>query len=116
MFIDDAQAKPKWGFLSKLPLMPRIFSDNYSFASVHFELGEEPLPPGISSSKSPTWTAPIPGVPGGRPSKGLIGWLDDDSLVIVGAGQDARWEKFAVTVAQDGRRVIVRQGWRKYLE
>lgn len=96
--------------------MPRIFSDNYSFATAHFEIGEEPLPTGINPSKSSTWTAPIPGVPGGRSPKGVIGWLSDQTLVVLGAGQDARWEKFALTVAQDGRRIVVREGWRKYLE
>ena len=110
----DSAGSHKWGVLSKLPLLPRTFSDTYSFASAHFEMGDEPL--GWTASRSPTWSAPIPGVPGGRPPQGLLGWLDDASLVVVGAGQDARWEKFVVGSAADGRRVCFREGWRKYLD
>lgn len=105
--------KQKWGLLSKLPLMPRVFSDTYSFASAHFEIGEEPI---LSTNRSPTWNAPIPGVPGGRPPKGIIGWVGDDAIVVLGAGQDARWEKFLVGPAEDGTRVCWREGWRRYLD
>jgi len=105
----------KWGFLSQVPLLPRTFSDTYSFASAHFELGDEPLGWG-AATRSPTYAAPIPGVPGGRPTKGLIGWLDNEHLIVLGAGHDARWEKFIVGAAQDGKRVCFREGWKKYLE
>lgn len=72
-----------------------------------------------------------------RPPKGIIGWISEDTLVVVGGGQDARWEKFVVLhetahqpqqqqhgygtahggQQQDGgtRRVCVREGWRRYL-
>ncbi|OCK85244.1 putative phosphatidylinositol 3,5-bisphosphate-binding protein [Lepidopterella palustris CBS 459.81] len=115
----DSGPQNKWGMLAKIPLLPRTFSDTYSFASAHFEIGEEPLgwnTSGRGASKSPTWSAPIPGVPGGRPPKGLIGWLDDESLLVICAGQDARWEKFLVGMSQDGKRVCFREGWRKYME
>jgi WD repeat-containing protein 45 len=110
---EDVGPKSKWGVLSKLPLMPRVFSDTYSIASARFEIGDEPI---STNSKSPTWNAPIPGVPGGRPPKGLIGWLDEESLVVVGAGQDARWEKFLVGPAADGSTVCWREGWKRYLD
>lgn len=115
----DVSSQHKWGVLSKIPLLPRTFSDTYSFASTHFEMGEEPLGwniGGRGTNKSPTWNAPIPGVPGGRPPKGLIGWANNESLLVIGAGQDARWEKFIVGVSQEGKRVCFREGWRKYLE
>ncbi|KAI5301015.1 Phosphatidylinositol 3,5-bisphosphate-binding protein [Ascosphaera pollenicola] len=37
------RSKNKWGFLQNVPLLPRLFSDTYSFASAAFELGDEPL-------------------------------------------------------------------------
>jgi WD repeat-containing protein 45 len=110
---EGSPSKQKWGLLSQIPLMPRVFSDTYSFASAHFEIGDEPVP---TMSKSPTLNAPIPGVPGGRPPKGIIGWVSDDSLVVLSAGQDARWEKFLVGPAEDGTRVCWREGWRRYLD
>lgn len=111
----DTGPTNKWGVLSKLPLLPRQFSDTYSFASCRFEIGEEP-PGWGTASKSPTWSAPIPGVPGGRPTKGLVGWLSDESLLVIGAGHDAKWEKFMVGLSQDGKRVVFREGWKKYLD
>jgi WD40 repeat protein len=104
----------KWGILSKVPLLPRQFSDQYSSATAKLELGDEPV--SGPASRSPTFNAGIPGVPGGRPTKGLIGWLDENTVVIIGAGQDARWEKFIVGQDSAGRRVIYREGWKKYLE
>ncbi|KAG7009625.1 SVP1-like protein 2 [Physcia stellaris] len=34
--------KRKWGLLGKIPLLPRVFSDIYSFASAHFETDDNP--------------------------------------------------------------------------
>src|SRR5262245_12407336 len=34
----------KWCILGKIPLLPRVFSDIYSFANVHFEIGDDPPP------------------------------------------------------------------------
>lgn len=104
----------KWGILSKVPLLPRQFSDIYSSAVIKFEPGDEP--DGGAATRSATFNAGIPGVPGGRPTKGLIGWLDDNTLLVIGAGQDARWEKFIVGLDAEGRRIIGREGWKKYLE
>jgi WD40 repeat protein len=105
----------KWGILSKLPMLPRQFSDIYASATIKFELGDEPIPSAVS--KSSTLPDEIyDGIPGGTPNKGLIGWLDDYRLVIVGAGHDARWEKFLVSTDEAGARVIVREGWKRYLD
>jgi WD40 repeat protein len=96
-------ATNKWGFLSNIPWGP--FSDVYSFASARFEAGEEPLTD--AGSEAVLGTA--------RNIKGVIGWIDEDSLLVVGAGHDARWEKFVLKDGQDGRRILDREGWKRYL-
>ncbi|PQK16430.1 hypothetical protein BB8028_0006g07500 [Beauveria bassiana] len=98
----------KWGILGKIPLMPRVFSDVYSFASAPFEAGDEGMIGGISFSESSTLGTT-------RFCKGVIGWTSNDSLVVIGAGQDARWEKFAITEGEDGKRYCTREGWKRYL-
>lgn len=103
---DDGRGK--WGILGKIPLMPRVFSDVYSFASAPFEAGDEPLAAGAPISESTTLGT-------SRPTKGIIGWIGEDSLLVLGAGKDARWEKFIVSEGEDGRRFCVREGWKRYL-
>jgi hypothetical protein len=106
----------KYGFLSKVPLLPRQFSDTYPTASVKFEMGDEPTTWG-PHMKSATLGAGIPGVPGGRPTKGLLGWLDDNTMVVLGAGQDARWERFSIVIEEDtGKNIVVPSGWKRYLD
>jgi hypothetical protein len=97
----------KWRMLSKLPLLPRQFSDTYSNCSTPFSLGDD---------YTSLDTGLVPGVPGGRPTKGLLGWLDESSVVCIGAGQDARWEKFVVGYDDMGKRAVWREGWRRYLD
>ncbi|KAJ5947419.1 SVP1-like protein 2 [Penicillium verhagenii] len=97
----------KWGILSKLPLMPRVFSDVYSFSSAHFEMGDAAIPgspsvPGLRSSL-------------GRPPKGVIGWQDDRTILVIGSGRECRWEKFVLRDGDDGRRYCMRDGWKRYL-
>ncbi|KAF2843720.1 phosphatidylinositol 3,5-bisphosphate-binding protein [Patellaria atrata CBS 101060] len=115
---DSNEHKQKWGILAKIPLMPRVFSDTYSSCSTHFEIGEEPLlqQARARSSSSLAWNAPIPGLPGGLPPKGIAAWVSDEVVLVIGAGQDARWEKFVVGYGEDGKRVVYREGWRRYLE
>ncbi|KHO01357.1 WD repeat domain phosphoinositide-interacting protein [Metarhizium album ARSEF 1941] len=98
----------KWGILGKLPLMPRVFSDVYSFASAPFEAGDETMIGGIPFSKGT-----VLGIM--RPAKGIIGWISEDSLAVVGAGKDARWEKFILADGENGKRFCVREGWKRYL-
>lgn len=88
--------------------MPRVFSDVYSFASAPFEAGDENVIGGVPLPENTTLGTV-------RPAKGIIGWVGEDSLVVVGAGRDARWEKFVITVGDDGRRYCVREGWKRYL-
>lgn len=85
--------KTKWGFLSNIPFMPRVFSDVYSSASAAFEYNE-----GVASRTQ-------------KPQQGVIGWIDDDTLTVVGAGRDAKWEKFVIRT-EYGRRECVREGWK----
>ncbi|CZS98018.1 hypothetical protein WAI453_011863 [Rhynchosporium graminicola] len=101
--IDTTQ---KWGILGRIPLLPRVFSDTYSFASAHFEIGDEPL---YGSS------TPLNSEAAFRPSKGILGWTSDHSIIVIGAGRDARWEKFVIAEGEDGRRYCVRDGWKRYL-
>lgn len=98
----------KWGILGRIPLMPRLFSDVYSFASAPFEAGDDTMIGGIPFSEGTVLGTT-------RPPKGVIGWIGEDSLAVVGAGQDARWEKFVLVDAEDGKRHCVREGWKRYL-
>lgn len=101
----DEGQQNKWGILGKIPLLPRVFSDVYSFASAHFELGDDYGPASL-----PPLGSSIP-----RPSKGVIGWMDDKTLVLVSAGKEGRWEKFVILEGDDRKRYCVREGWKRYL-
>jgi len=105
--LDDSGSQ-KWGILGKIPLLPRVFSDIYSFASAHFEMGDEALP-GLAASLDNSSAGCV------RPQKGLIGWTSNHSLIIIGAGHDGRWEKFIIAEGEDGKRYCIRDGWKKYL-
>lgn len=98
----------KYGILSKIPLIPRLFSDTYSFATAQFEAGDDAMIGGIPFSEGTVLGTT-------KPPKGVIGWMGDDSLVVIGAGQDARWEKFVIFNGEDGKRYCVREGWKRYL-
>lgn len=104
---EEATSSQKWGILGKIPLLPRVFSDVYSFASAHFEIGEGATP---GSSYVPSSGSSF-----GRPQKGLIGWCDDQSLLVVGSGREGRWEKFVLREGEEGKRYCVRDGWKRYL-
>ncbi|KAK8104847.1 uncharacterized protein PG998_011880 [Apiospora kogelbergensis] len=97
-------ATNKWGFLSSLPFGP--FSDVYSFASARFEAGDEPTSGGIPEAAVLGTT---------RPPKGVIGWIDEESLLVLGAGRDARWEKYMLAEGSEGKTVLYREGWKRYL-
>lgn len=106
--LGDVDTSQKWGVLGRIPLLPRVFSDVYSIASAHFEIGDEPLYGGSSPLNSPD-------MGGFRPPKGIIGWMSDHSLAVVGAGRDGRWEKFMIAEGEDGKRHCFREGWKRYL-
>ena len=104
----DVDTSQKWGLLGRIPLLPRVFSDVYSFAQHHFEIGDEPLYGGSTPLNSPD-------LAGFRPPKGIIGWTSDHSIIVIGAGRDGRWEKFIIAEGEDGRRYCMRDGWKRYL-
>ncbi|KAJ6034908.1 uncharacterized protein N7446_009665 [Penicillium canescens] len=104
---EEPATSHKWGFLGRIPLLPRVFSDEYSFANAHFEMGGEATP------GSP-YVPPI-GSSIGRPQKGLIGWCDDQTILVIGSGRDGRWEKFVIREGEEGKRYCVRDGWKRYL-
>ena len=107
---DEDSKNQKWGILGRIPLLPRVFSDSYSFASAHFEIDDTP-PSAFGNSEA----LPIPGIPGGKARKGIIGWTSDHTLLVIGAGRDGRWEKFILGESDDGKRRCVRNGWKRYL-
>ncbi|KAJ0416622.1 WD40-repeat-containing domain protein [Aspergillus carlsbadensis] len=96
----------KWGILGKIPLLPRMFSDVYSFASIHFEMGEE--------TQGVGYVPPL-GTALGRPMKGVIGWSDDNTILLVSSGRGGKWEKFVLREGEDGKRCCVKEGWKRYL-
>lgn len=102
------KTESKWGFLSKVPMLPGFFSDIYSSATAHFEIGNE------QSSES-AYNPPPLGNSLGKPSKGNIGWLDDKTILVIGSGRDGRWEKFVLHEGDDGRLYCNRTGWKRYL-
>ncbi|MBE7181296.1 MAG: hypothetical protein INR71_08820 [Terriglobus roseus] len=139
-----AAPEPKWGALAAVPIAPRIFRDKYSSASCAFDLGDEPddwqagsvgilvhMPPTSTedstemsatasrlshASSGRRWNTAVPGWPGGRPPKGVVGWLSEEEIIVLGAGQSATWQSFIVQKNTDGRLLCVRRGWRRINE
>jgi hypothetical protein len=102
----EESSATKWGILSRIPLLPRVFSDVYSFATAHFELVSEEG--GNIGNGDHYGLRP-------QPTKGVIGWTSDSSLCVVSAGRDGRWEKFIIAEGEDGKRHCLREGWKRYL-
>jgi len=118
------ERRNKWNFLSKMPMAPRIFKDNYSTCSCAFSVGNEQylrqdLPDLQSLNDSASTVKASTAFARrnlSRPPKGVIGWLSDEALVVVGTGEDARWERFVLGWGEGGKREVTRDGWRRYLE
>ena len=110
---DEEGNSNKWGFLSKIPLLPRVFSDTYSFASAHFEIGDE------NTQNSSLSYLPALGSLPSRTQKGILGWIDESTLICIGTGRDGRWERFRVGerpgVLEEGSRGVWRDGWKRFL-
>ena len=111
--VGDDGGQSRWGILSKLPMMPRVFTDKYSFASARFEMADEPV---SSGSREPGSQGII-----GGPLKGNLGWISETEVVVIGAGRDPKWEKFAVQEGGQqtgyqggGGRKLVRVAWKRY--
>lgn len=108
---EEGDGGNKWGLFSKIPLLPRIFSDRYSFASCGFEMGDE----GKGDLPS-LGTLPV------RERKGILGWVDEGTILVLGTGRDGRWEKFRLgermlRVGNEDvmKRDIWKDGWKRYL-
>lgn len=115
---DGPSPTQKWGFLSRIPLLPRVFSDTYSFASTHFEIGDDIGP---NSPSTLSYLPALGSVPS-RAQKGLLGWVGDDTILCVSAGREGRWERFRVGDRADAtgevgeeRRGVWREGWKRFL-
>lgn len=87
-------------------MLPRAFSDTYAFATIKFST-DEPLGGVAPLSEIATLGTT-------KPQKGIIGWFDEDELAVVGAGLEARWEKFRMAKDDEGKRFIDRMGWKHY--
>lgn len=95
-----------WGWLAKVPLLPKAFSDTYSFASAKFELGAEPEgAPEVGEATALGTT---------KAQKGVIGWFTEEDLVVVGAGFDAKWEQFRMADMDNGQSFVARIGWKRF--
>ena len=109
---DQDNSSHKWGFLGKITFLPRAFSDTYSFASAHFECN---VGQASSSRNGHRVTSSISTFADEYALSGLIGWLNDSTIVVVSSGEDGKWERFAIVVDQDGKRHCMRNGWKRYL-
>ena len=126
----------KWGLLSKLPLLPRVFSDIYSFASAQFDMGDsyskqqyyqhhqrQHYHKGQSNSFYSASAAPLEagGNYGSPPQTGQVGWTDDDTIVVVNAGIEGKWERFRLMKSEGdagvdtGKICLKRDAWKRYL-
>ena len=107
--VADYNPSRKYGTLADIPYAPRFLTDTYSSLSCRFEIGDESPHVSRGTNLQERYAQ-------ARPAKGRISWIDDDELVVVGAGKDARWEKFRIGYDQDGRRAIAKMGWKHYME
>lgn len=87
---------------------PRPEASSASVSSVSSTATEKP-------ARSRT-NAAVPGWPGGRPPKGIVGWLSEDEVVVLGGGQSAMWQSFYVQKNQEGKLICWRRGWKKINE
>jgi hypothetical protein len=105
------QGQNKWGILGKIPLMPRVFRDQTSFASAEFDASDDGYVGTSGTANDPAATLGT----GARPVKGVVGWAADDVVIVVGGGRAGKWERFLIRDAEPGRRVCVRDGWKRYV-
>ena len=107
----------KWGGLAKLPFAPRVFSDVYSFVTATFDPGRE----GDNDHYKVQYQPNSGGLPGSggnarrAPPKGVVGWIDDETLVVLSAGADARYERFALDLFDSCQAVCRRLGWSRFM-
>ncbi|OAA60246.1 phosphatidylinositol-bisphosphate-binding protein [Niveomyces insectorum RCEF 264] len=106
----DGRGGGRWGVLGKLPFLPKYFRDTVSFASTEFSMDDGP---GGYRQREVDEAAPMGRA---RLPRGVLGWPNDNTVVVVGAGVDAKYERFVVSMGNDGHRTCVRQAWANYLK
>lgn len=112
--MDIDPKKHKYGIFSKIPFLPGPLSDIYSSASTRFEMGDE-MGGWSAQSKAATKEVLSKFSPDRVPTKGLLGWVSNNEFLIIGAGQDARWERFEVKVDDASNKWIQSKAWKRYL-
>lgn len=109
----------KWGGLSKIPFAPRLFSDFYSFVTATFDPGREDDRDHYKVQSLSETGGNGPPSSGGNVGKGtrkgVVGWIDDETLVVISAGADARYERFALDLFDSGQAVCRRVGWSRFM-
>lgn len=111
----------KWGSFAKIPFAPRIFTDVYSFVSTGFDPGKDDDDTASSSvgarqSSSSIKSTTKDDAPKAERVKGLVGWIDDETLVVLSAGRDARYERFKLHLDDNGAATLQRNGWARYMK
>jgi len=100
----SGSASQRYGKLSNLSFLPRMFTDPYSVASAQFDVG-------YTAAHSQNAIDTLPG-----PSRrGVVGWLDRNKLIVLRADPTAMWEKFRIDTSDDGRSYLARTAWKNYL-
>lgn len=104
----------KWGSLARMPFAPRIFSDVYSFAAATCNLPEEEVVLPTAAKHQDAGDFLAISMPTIRP-RGIVGWVDDVTLVVISAGTQARYERFALEVDDTGSTICKREGWSRFM-
>ena len=47
--------------------------------------------------------------------KGLVGWVDDETIVVLSSGSDARYERFKLDLDTGGPATLERSGWSRFM-
>lgn len=123
------KGKGKWGALGKIGILPQYFRDAVSFASTQFWMDNTPTARPLDEDKALGWDKmsnltldeyssarlnvesktskkPLP--------RGILGWTEDDTCVVVGCGNAPRIEVFAVASIGGGQRILKRVSWNRY--
>ncbi|CAK7568642.1 MAG: Phosphatidylinositol 3,5-bisphosphate-binding protein [Sporothrix epigloea] len=99
----------RWGVLGKLPFLPKYFRDIVSFASAEFAMDDGP------GAKRQRETEEAAAMGRSRLPLGTIGWPNDSTVVVLGTGVEAKYERFVISTGSEGQRICVRQAWSNYL-
>ncbi|CAK7215276.1 Phosphatidylinositol 3,5-bisphosphate-binding protein [Sporothrix bragantina] len=99
----------RWGVLGKLPFLPKYFRDTVSFASAEFAMDDGP---GVNRARETDEAAAMGRA---RLPLGTVGWPNDNTVVVLSTGVEAKYERFVISTGSEGQRICVRQAWANYL-